>query len=132
MSKFRFVGYQEQVEIPEGFEKLELNAEVFCGKNDPYIFVSQPLEISKWFYPITSLDARPSGKITFLDTSIEGICSAAELGKSITLISPQFGELSAMVNEKYLQLSYRILTDDLAAKKSVFESQINSLKELVK
>lgn len=132
MAKFKFVGYQEHVEIPEGFEKLELSAVVECGDIDPFSLVSQPAELSKWFYPIIHLDAKASGKITFADASIDGLCVASDLGKSITLVSTEFGELSATIKGKLLHIDYQVLTDNAALRKSKFDSQINLLTELVK
>lgn len=131
MSKYKFVGFQEQVEIPEGFEKLEISKELQFSVSDVYGYLSDPILISKWFYPIKSLDAKPSGKIEFEDVKIEGICVAADLGRQITLLSNQFGEFSAQVKDATLNISFKILTDNVEAKRTEFEMCINSLKGLI-
>ena len=132
MAKYKFVGFQEHIEIPDGFEKLEVSAEIDCGKHDPFTLVSQPLELSKWFYEIESLDAKPSGVILFRNTEYSGICISADLGKELTLVSDHFGEFKANVKDRVLSLTFRILTDSSDSKRKEFESMINSLKELVK
>ena len=132
MAKYKFVGFQEHVEIPEGFVKLEVTAEINCGDHDPFTLVSQPNEFSKWFYEIELLDAKPSGIVKFKDINATGICISADLGREITLVSDQFGEFKASVKGQVLILNFRILTDAQEIKRHEFESKINSLKELVK
>jgi len=132
MAKYKFVGFQEHVEVPEGFNRLEVSAEIDCGKLDPFALLSQPAELSKWFYEIESLDAKPSGVIKFANDAYSGICISADLGKEITLVSDLFGELSANVKGSNLKIVFRILTDAEAEKRAEFESMINTLKELVK
>lgn len=131
MAKYKFVGFQDHVEIPEGFEKLEFTEEIQFSVSDVYGYLSNPALLSKWFYPVKSLDAKPSGKIEFEDTNIEGICVAADLGRDITLLSDQFGEFSAQVKGSNLSISFKILTDNVETKRAEFVTHINSLKELI-
>lgn len=131
MSKFKFVGYQEHVETPKGFERLKIESTIDCGDQDPFAFVSQPELLSKWFYPIKAIDAKPSGKIEFVDSNLKGVCASADLGREITFLSTEFGEFSARVKGKLLKLTFHILTNNLDYSRSKIESQINLLKNLV-
>lgn len=131
MAKYKFVGFQEHVEIPKGFEKLEISELIDFSVSDIYSYLSDPVLISKWFYPIKSLDAKASGKIEFEDSKIEGICVAADLGRTITLLSDQFGEFSAQIKGSALSICFKILTDEPDAKRNEFSSLINSLKEFI-
>lgn len=132
MAKYKFVGFQEHVEIPEGFEKLEVSAEIDCGVLDPFTLVSQPSELSKWFYAIDALDAKPSGVVIFRNSEYSGICISADLGKELTLVSDLFGEFKSTVKGQVLTINFRILTDSSDTKRKEFETMINSLKDLVK
>jgi len=131
MAKYNFVGFQEHVEIPKGFEKLEISEKMQFSVSDVYEYLSNPAFLSKWFYPIKSLDAKASGKIEFEDSKIEGICVAADLGRAITLLSDQFGEFSAHIKGPTLNISFKILTDNPEDKWSEISSLINSLKKLI-
>lgn len=131
MAKYKFVGFQEHVEIPKGFEKIEISEEITFSVQDVFSYLSNPALLSKWFYPIKSLDAKASGKIEFEDSKIEGICVAADLGRAITLLSDQFGEFSAHIKGYTLNISFKILTDNPEEKKSEISSLINSLKKLI-
>ncbi len=131
MAKYKFVGFQEHVEIPKGFEKIEISEKMQFSVSDVYEYLSKPTLLSKWFYPIKSLDAKASGKIVFEDLNFEGICVAADLGRAITLLSDQFGEFSAHIKGSTLFITFRILTDSPEAKRSEISTLINSLKKLI-
>lgn len=131
MSKFKFVGFQEHVEIPDGYRKIEISEEIIFSSPDVFRHLSDPILLSKWFYPIESLDLKAGGKIEFKDAKIEGICVAADLGRAITFLSDQFGEFSAQIKNSTLSISFKILTDSPEAKKSEISSLINSLRALI-
>ena len=52
MSKGNFVGFQQKIEIPEGFELLEINDEIesSLGKDELFSWLSKSESISQWFY----------------------------------------------------------------------------------
>jgi len=140
MAKVSFVGFQEKVEIPEGFELLEVSDEIPSNLHKDQLFslLSEPTKISEWFYQVTHLDSRPGGKVDFIgfdNTSAQAVCTSFVLGKEISLIADLFGNFSAKVvkgkGENSIHLHFAILTDDAEVKSKVILSLIDRLRALI-
>jgi len=139
MAKPSFVGFQEQIEIPEGFELLEINEKIESSKSKDELFslLSQPELISKWFYQIINLDSRPGGKVNFIGdegSQLQAICTSVDLGREISFIADIFGNLSAKVVKRessfFVELNFKILTDMPSQKRERILASVEKLRAL--
>jgi len=139
MAKPSFVGYQEKVEIPEGFELLEITEKIESSKEKQELFslLAEPELLSRWFYTFTKMNARPGGKVNFLNDHgepQEAICTSIDFGKEISLISDLFGNFVGRVSKSNsgssMELNFKILTNDLSEKKSRIQASIEKLRLL--
>jgi hypothetical protein len=137
MAKFKFVGFQEHVEIPEGFELLEVQETLQSSHNRDSLFllVGTPAGLSKWFYTVHQLDSRPGGKVSFEDHSgktFEGRCTAVTMGREISLLADPFGQIniriSAVESGTQVDVAFAILTNQRAEMSALYQLFINSLK----
>lgn len=136
MAKVSFVGFQEKVEIPEGFQllKIEESLNSSLSKDELFSLLSDPTKLSLWMEPVLSFDSRPGGKLIFENNAI-ATCTSFLLGKSVSFISDGFGNFSAEVvkakNSNSVQLAFAILTDTGESKSLEIIELINKLKALV-
>ena len=140
MAKVSFVGFQEKVEIPEGFELLEVSDEIPTNLHKDQLFslLSEPIKISEWFYKVHTFDSRPGGKVDFLDlngAAAQAVCTSFVLGKEISLVADLFGNFKAKVvkgkESNFLNLHFSILTNDAQSKSEELLTLVNRLRELV-
>ena len=140
MSKPSFVGFQEKIDIPVGFEQLLIEEEISTEHNQDQLFslLSEPDLIAQWFVHIESLDSRPGGKVKIRNTQdqiIEAICTGFVPGKEISIISDEFGNFTGKVikgrNQNTLKISFALLTDRVSEKRSEFVGYINRLRVLL-
>ncbi len=139
MAKFKFVGFQEHVEVPEGFELLEIKEEIQCTlhRDDVFSLLSEPAKLSLWFYQVLSLESKSSGKITFLSSDgvkSEGICLAYDSGKEISFLADRFGEFAAKIKgskNSVLSVKFRILTNDPKSMSEELLVLMSNLRKLV-
>jgi len=140
MAKVSFVGFQEKVEIPQGFELLEITEEIPTSLHKDQLFslLSEPAKISEWFYQVTSFDSRPGGKVNFIginNASAQAVCTSFVLGKEISLIADLFGNFSAKVvkgsGKNSINLHFAILTDDAESKSKEILFLIDRLRALL-
>jgi hypothetical protein len=140
MANIKFVGFQDSFEIPESHERLELHHEISCAldKDSAFSLISIPAEISKWFFEIKSLDPRAGGKVSFINSqgiNTEAVCTSMVLGKEVSLVSREFGEVKARVEGKKSDISivldFKLFTDNSAATTILFEGFVSRLRELV-
>lgn len=140
MSKFKFVGFQENVEIPAGFELLTATEEVqsHLERDQLYLFFSEVTKISQWLEKFTSFDLRPGGKGYFIDSSgqeVKATCISVNLGRDISILSDSFGQLTVEVDSassgSEASLTFSILTDSPEIMKDRFSNYVNDLKKLV-
>lgn len=141
MAKFKFVGFQEHVEIPEGYQPLEL-IEVIpssLDKDSLFRYISVPEKISQWFYEVTEIDTRPGGKVQCIDRDgqpFEGRCTAIALGREISLLADPFGQMSAKVisidSGAALEIRFHNLTDDEKTLTAQYKEFLERLQVLVK
>ncbi|CAN2225621.1 hypothetical protein MCEMRE196_01365 [Candidatus Nanopelagicaceae bacterium] len=136
MAKVSFVGFQEKVEIPEGFQLLEIeeSLETMKDKDFLYSLMSDPRYISQWLDEVVSFDSRPGGKMVFADGN-NATCTSFVLGKEVSLISDEFGNFNAKVIKgkaaNSLQLKFTILTDDSDLKTTEIMVLLERLKSLL-
>lgn len=136
MAKVSFVGFQEKVEIPEGFQLLEIEENFSSAKkrDDLYALLSDPVQISQWLAPVRNFDSRPGGKLIFDDGS-EATCTSFVLGKEVSFIAVSFGNFTAKVSKEKdgsaIQLKFAILTDDVSAKSSEILEILSRLQALL-
>lgn len=137
MAKFKFVGFQEHVEIPEGFELLEIQESIQSNlsKDSLFILIGTPAGLSQWFYKVHNLDTRPGGKFSFDDIdgqSCEGRCTAVTMGREISLLGDAFGQvnikLSANSTGAQIDIAFAILTDKKGEMTTRYQLLINQLK----
>jgi hypothetical protein len=137
MAKFKFVGFQEHVEIPEGYELLKVSQTIESGdsRESLFLLVGTPTGLSKWFYKVNELDTRPGGKVSFDDTAankFEGRCTAITMGREISLLADPFGQLniklSSIDSRSQLEITFAILTDRKEEMQSLYIEFINALK----
>jgi hypothetical protein len=137
MAKFKFVGFQEQVEIPEGYELLEVQESIPSNLNREtlFILIGTSDGLSQWFYKVHTLDARPGGKFLFDDDGLEpsvGRCTAVTIGREISLLGDSFGQVNIKIsaNDSGLQIdiTFAILTDKKGEMSSLYQLLINQLK----
>ena len=140
MAKVSFVGFQEKVEIPEGFQLLKIDEELSTKKDRDsiYLLLSDPQQISQWFYQVQSFDSRPGGKFVFINganESEEATCTSFVLGKEISLISQSLGNISAKIvkgkSENSIHLSFSILTDKSDIKSKEILELLQRLQRLL-
>lgn len=137
MGKFKFVGFQENVEIPKGYELLEVSETIFSsqGRDELFILVGTPSGLSRWFYQVDQLDSRPGGKVFFQDqlkNKLEGRCTAITMGREVSLLADSFGQVFLKVSstggKSQVDISFAILTDRREEMGSLYLSFINQLK----
>ena len=136
MAKVSFVGFQEKVEIPEGFQLLEIE-EIYSSaksRDDLYSLISDPAQISQWLGSVNSFDSRPGGKLTFNDGSI-ATCTSFVLGKEVSFIADSFGNFSAKIvkgkDENTIELKFTILTDKAQGKSAEILEILSRLQALL-
>lgn len=136
MAKVSFVGFQEKVEIPEGFQLLEIEENFTSAKqrDDLYKLLSDPDCISQWLATVRTFDSRPGGKLTFNDGDV-ATCTSFVLGKEVSFIADSFGNFTAKVvksNEgNTLQLKFAILTDNVEGKSAEILEILSRLQALL-
>jgi hypothetical protein len=140
MAKVNFVGFQESVEVPEGFKLLEIKDEISSklGKDELFSYLSRADLISQWFYQVSNLDLRPGGKISFIDDSgksSEAVCTSVIFGKEISLLADVFGNFTAKVKKagsgSKVEAQFKILTDNPEAKSQRVMEALEKLRALV-
>lgn len=136
MAKVSFVGFQEKVEIPEGFQLLEVE-EIYSStrsRDNLYVLLSDPDQISQWLAKVRTFDSRPGGKLAFEDGNV-ATCTSFVLGKEVSFIAESFGNFTAKVvksNEgNTLQLKFAILTDDVEGKSAEILEILSRLQALL-
>ena len=137
MAKFKFVGFQEQVEIPEGYERLEVKESIPSNLNRDALFllIATPSGLSQWFYKVYTLDARPGGKFSFDDNGLEpsvGRCTAVTMGREISLLGDSFGQVNIKISSSdsglQVDITFAILTDKKSELNLLYQDLINRLK----
>ena len=137
MAKFKFVGFQEQVEIPEGYERLEVKESIPSNLNRDALFllIATPSGLSQWFYNVYTLDARPGGKFSFDDNGLEpsvGRCTAVTMGREISLLGDSFGQVNIKISSSdsglQVDITFAILTDKKSELNLLYQDLINRLK----
>jgi hypothetical protein len=133
MAKVSFVGFQEKVEIPEGFQllKIEERLESSLNKDQLFSLLSDVQKLSSWINQVLSFDSRPGGKLIFGDGSA-ATCTSFVLGKEVSFIADSFGNLTAkIIKEKdhnSITINFAILTDLSEKKKEEILAIITRLK----
>ena len=137
MAKFKFVGFQEQVEIPEGHELLKVSETIESeeSKESLFMLIGTPAGLSKWFYQVHQLDSRPGGKVSFEDKEgkkFEGRCTAISMGREISLLADPFGQMNIKVSSSksgsQIEITFAILTDRKEEMHALYISFIKALK----
>ena len=140
MSKPSFVGFQEKVVIPEGFELLEIKEklESALGRDDLFALLALPEKLSQWFYTFTSVDLRPGGKVNFVGddgATLQAVCTSVVFEKEISYIADVFGNLTVRVSKagklNVLEINFKILTNEPDVKRTRILQSIAKLKALV-
>lgn len=139
MSKYKFVGFQEHIEIPEGFEPLNIHHEITSGlrKGDAFAYLCVPAKLSQWFFATDKFESKTGGKITFQTPVGEDIavCTGFVIEQSVALVSDLFGNLLASVEKapegSKIILDFKLLTDSSAEKIALIEPRIEALRELL-
>ena len=140
MTKPSFVGFQEKVVIPEGFELLEIKErlESTLGRDELFALLALPEKLSQWFYTFSSVDLRPGGKVNFIGddgANFQAVCTSVVFEKEISYIADLFGNFTAKVAKagkvNALELNFKILTDEPDAKRNRILESIAKLKALV-
>lgn len=136
MAKVSFVGFQEKVEIPEGFQlcKVEESLTSELDRDSLFSLLSDSKKLSLWLGEITSFDSRPGGKLLFTDGSV-ATCTSFVLGKEVSFLADSFGNFTAKVfkgkSENSIDIAFAILTDDGAKKSVEILEVIERLKALL-
>jgi uncharacterized protein YndB with AHSA1/START domain len=140
MPKPSFVGFQEKVVIPEGFEQLEIRETIPSDleKDDLFTLLGTNSGLSQWFFEMKDLDLRPGGKVNFVGDageSLQAVCTSVVFGKEISLIADIFGNFAAKVSKAgkghEVELRFAILTDDVEGKRSRIEKSLEKLREII-
>jgi hypothetical protein len=140
MAKPSFVGYQEKVEIPEGFELLTIQEEIDTSLNRDQLFslLSEAEQISQWFYQIKSFDSHQGKKIVFIDDqglTTDAVCTSFVLGKEVSMLADIFGNFTGEIIKKgksfSLKVTFKILTDNPDEKSARAQNSIARLKVLL-
>ena len=117
MAKVSFVGFQEKVEIPAGFQLCSVGESLTSDLNKDALFslLSDQTKISLWLGDVISFDSRPGGKLLFENGAV-ATCTSFILGKEVTFISDVFGNVTAKVlkgrEKNSIEIAFAILTDD--------------------
>jgi len=134
MASVSFVGFQENVEIPEGFQRLEISETLHSSKSKDELFslLSDPHKLTLWMGSVEKFDSRPGGKLRFTNGK-QATCTSFQLGKSVSFISDEFGNFTAEVvktnDGNSIQISFAILTDEGEFKSKEIIELIEKLKE---
>ena len=140
MSKPSFVGFQEKVVIPEGFELLEIKEklESALGRDDLFALLALPEKLSQWFYTFISVDLRPGGKVNFVGddgATLQAVCTSVVFEKEISYIADVFGNFTVKVSKagklNALEINFKILTNEPDVKRTRILQSISKLKALV-
>ena len=139
MTKYKFVGFQEHIDIPDGFEPLNIHHEISSGlsKSDVFAYLCVPEKLSQWFFATDKFELKTSGKVIFRTPfgDDEAVCTGFVLEQHVALVSDFFGNLLAKVeknsNGSTIILDFNILTDNSAEKISLIEPRIEALRELL-
>ena len=138
MSKYKFVGFQEHIEIPEGFERLKLDIEFSSPLNskDAFGLISDPENISQWLFTVKSFESKQGGKVVFqsADATFDAVCTSFVLGKEVSFVSDEFGNLKVRVIKNSKASTFiaecAILTDRAEEKTALIEAAFLRLQEL--
>lgn len=133
------MGFQEHIEIPEGFEPLNIHHEIISSlsKSEAFAYLCVPTKISEWFFTTDKFNSKTGGKITFQTPLGEdiAICTGFVLEQSVALVSDLFGNLLATVEKasagSKIILDFKLLTDNSAAKIELIEPRIEALRDLL-
>lgn len=139
MAKINFVGFQEHIEIPEGHQLVVIEGELRSKLDREQLFslLSEPQELSRWFYRVNALESKQGGKVKFVGDSgetSEGICTAYVGGKEIALLASDFGDFSTKVigrRECSVKIRFSMLTDKADAERIKLNGFIQKLREIV-
>jgi hypothetical protein len=140
MSKFKFVGFQESVEIPEGYELITVSEEVLSHLDRDQLFLhfSDISKISHWLVEFQSLDLRPGGKGFFNNGEgelLKATCISVNLGRDIAILTDLFGQLNVEVEKvprgSKAHVTFSILTDDPEKFREMYSKYLSDLKKLV-
>ena len=133
------MGFQEHIEIPEGFQPLNIHHEITSSlsKSEAFAYLCVPAKLSEWFFTTDKFESKTGGKITFQTPFGEdiAICTGFVLEQSVALVSDLFGNLLATVEKapegSKIILDFKFLTDNSAAKIELIEPRIEVLRELL-
>ncbi len=140
MTKPSFVGFQEKVVIPPGFELLEIyeRLESSLERDELFALLALPEKLSQWFYTFVSVDLRPGGKVNFLgdnEESLQAVCTSVVFEKEISYIADVFGNLTAKIskagNHNSIEIKFNILTDQPELKRARIVESMKKLKALI-
>jgi hypothetical protein len=140
MSKPSFVGFQEKVVIPDGYELLEIKERIESPlkRDELFSLLALPEKLSQWFYTFTTVDLRPGGKVNFVGddgVSLQAVCTSIVFEKEISYIADIFGNFTAKVTKagklNAIGVNFKILTDNPEDKRVRILDSIEKLKALV-
>jgi hypothetical protein len=140
MSQSSFVGFQESIDIPEGFQPFHFEDEVLStlDRDSLFLFFSTPEKISLWFYPCIKIDSRPGGKVLFCAedaNNFEARCTSVNLGKEISFLADLFGRFTSKVESieggSKASISFSILTNRPDEMKAIYSHFLEKLREIV-
>jgi hypothetical protein len=140
MSKPSFVGFQEKVVIPEGFELLEIKERIesTLGRDELFSLLAVPEKLSQWFYTFSSVDLRPGGKVNFIGddgANLQAVCTSVVFEKEISYIADVFGNFTAKVTKagklNAIEINFKILTNEIEVKRARITESAEKLKALV-
>ena len=138
MSKYKFVGFQEHIEIPEGFEQLKVDIEFTSplDRKDAFHLLSNPELISKWLFEVVSMNTKQGGAITFrvADAEFDAVITSFVLGKEFSCVSDELGNLKVRVEKDSKGSRFfaesSLLTDKSDEKTAILEAAFLRLQEL--
>jgi hypothetical protein len=140
MTKPSFVGFQEKVAIPEGFELLEIKQkfESELERDELFALLALPEKLSQWFYSFSNVDLRAGGKVNFIGddgATLQAVCTSVVFEREISYIADVFGNFSAKVSKagkrNALEINFKILTDEPDAIRARIIESIEKLKALI-
>ena len=134
-----FVGFQQNIKIPEGHQLVVIEEEIKSSLERIQLFslLSEPEEISRWLIHVNSLQSKQGGKVKFINeagSTSEAICTTYESGKEISLLSSEFGNYSAKVvgrKDFSVKIAFQILTDQPVEAKKKLEVFVANLRGLI-
>ena len=134
-----FVGFQQNIKIPEGHQLVVVEEEIKSSLERIQLFslLSEPEEISRWLIHVNSLQSKQGGKVKFINeagSTSEAICTTYESGKEISLLSSEFGNYSAKVVGRKgfsVKISFQILTNQPVEAKKKLEVYVANLRGLI-